>query len=71
MIHLNGNKYKLIFQVPKPVYKGYVEIVAIGENGKDNKLNIVNVKDMIRTKMEFELYDNHSYAMEVRVYETN
>ena len=44
---LGVGKYKVSFIVPKCIVSGYIEIVAVGENGKYNKLHIKTAKEVL------------------------
>lgn len=46
IIKVGVGKYKVSFIVPKDIASGHIEIVAVGENGKYNKLHIKTAKEM-------------------------
>lgn len=47
IIKAGVGKYKVSFTAPKDISSGHIEIVAVGENGKYNKLHIKTAKEML------------------------
>lgn len=47
IIKSGAGKYKVSFIVPKDIASGHIEIVAVGENGKYNKLHIKTAKEIL------------------------
>ena len=42
IIKTDTKSYQMIFEIPKTIYKGNIEIMTVGENGKYNKLNVTS-----------------------------
>ena len=45
IIKTSSNKYRVSFTLPRDIHNGHAEIVAVGENGKSNKLTVTSVSE--------------------------
>lgn len=46
IIKTSSNKYRVSFILPRDIHNGHAEIVAVGENGKSNKLIVTSVSEL-------------------------